>query len=108
MRQLTAFAAIVLSFAAVSAVSAQPVGIGTSPQGTLTYTLGSAYAKALQTSAGIQARVQPSTGTGVMVPLVETGELDIGFVNTLELTDAFTGTGSFAGRKLQNLRVVGV
>jgi TRAP transporter TAXI family solute receptor len=109
MRILTAFAAIVLG-ACVLAVPtrAQPVGIGTSPQGTLTYTLGSAYAKALQTTTGIQARVQPSTGTGVMVPLVETGELDIGFVNTLELTDAYTGTGSFAGRKLQNLRVVGV
>ncbi|HTI88219.1 MAG TPA: TAXI family TRAP transporter solute-binding subunit [Alphaproteobacteria bacterium] len=109
MRILTAFAAIVLGACVLAdPTRAQPDGIGTSPQGTLTYTLGSAYAKALQTTAGIQARVQPSTGTGVMVPLVETGELDIGFVNTLELTDAYTGTGSFAGRKLQNLRVVGV
>ncbi|MGE5539059.1 MAG: TAXI family TRAP transporter solute-binding subunit [Gemmatimonas sp.] len=109
---LFAFAAIVLSATAIATAArpaaAQPVGIGTSPQGTLTYTLGSAYAKALQTTAGIQARVQPSSGTGVMVPLVETGEIDIGFVNTLELTDAFTGTGTFAGRKNPDLRVVGV
>jgi TRAP transporter TAXI family solute receptor len=110
-------AAVARSFAAplvagiflfAAAASAQPVGIGTSPQGTLTYTLGSAYAKAVQTTEGIQARVQPSTGTGVMVPLVDTGELDIGFVNTLELTEAYTGTGSFNGRPQKNLRVVGV
>jgi uncharacterized protein len=87
---------------------AQPIGIGTSPQGTLTYTLGATYAKALDDAAKIQARVQPSSGTGVMVPLVNSGELDVGFVNTLELTEAFTGTGSFANRPQKNLRVVGV
>lgn len=92
----------------VAPVSAQPVGIGTSPQGTLTYTLGATYAKALDDAAKIPARVQPSSGTGVMVPLVNSGELDIGFVNTLELTEAFTGTGSFANRPQKNLRVVGV
>ena len=89
-------------------VAAQPLGIGTSPQGTMTYTLGATYAKALDDAAKIPARVQPSSGTGVMVPLVNGAELDIGFVNTLELTEAFTGTGSFANRPQKNLRVVGV
>lgn len=87
---------------------AQPVGIGTSPQGTLVYALGSSYAKALEQGAKIPARVQPNSGTGVMVPLVNSGELDVGFVNTLELTEAYTGTGSFANRPQKNLRVVGV
>jgi hypothetical protein len=105
---LGAFAAIAAVLLLAAPASAQPVGIGTSPQGTLTYTLGSAYAKAVQTSAGIQARVQPSSGTGVMVPLVNSGELDVGFCNTLELTEAYNGTGSFNGRPQKNLRVVGV
>ena len=108
MRSLVAAVTAALLLAGAHAASAQPVGIGTSPQGTLTYTLGSAYAKAVQTTASIQARVQPSSGTGVMVPLVNSGELDIGFVNTLELTEAYTGTGSFNGRPQKNLRVVGV
>jgi uncharacterized protein len=43
-----------------------------------------------------------------MVPLVDSGELDIGFVNTLEITDAFTGTGTFEGRPQENIRMVGV
>lgn len=93
---------------AAGAAAAQPLGIGTSPQGTMTYTLGATYAKALDDAGKIQARVQPSSGTGVMVPLVNGGELDIGFVNTLELTEAYTGTGSFANRPQKNLRVVGV
>lgn len=101
---MLAFAALV--FAAPAA--AQPLGIGTSPQGTMTYTLGATYAKALDDAGKIQARVQPSSGTGVMVPLVNGNELDIGFVNTLELTEAYTGTGSFANRPQKNLRVVGV
>ena len=79
-RFIAAIAAL-LSLAAPA--SAQPLGIGTSPQGTMTYTLGATYAKALDEAAKIQARVQPNSGTGVMVPLVNSGELDIGFVNTL-------------------------
>ncbi len=97
MQRIMMFAIAALCLAAASA-TAQPLGIGTSPQGTLTYTLGATYAKALDDAGKIQARVQPSSGTGVMVPLVNSGELDIGFVNTLELTEAYTGTGSFANR----------
>jgi uncharacterized protein len=107
MRRTIMLAIAALMLAAAQA-AAQPLGIGTSPQGTLTYTLGATYAKALDDAGKIQARVQPSSGTGVMVPLVNSGELDIGFVNTLELTEAFTGTGSFANRPQKNLRVVGV
>jgi len=86
----------------------QALGIGTSPQGTLTYQIGAAYGQAVNDALGRQARVQPQSGTGVMVPLVSSGELDIGFVNTLEMTDAFTGTGTFDGRPQDNVRMVGV
>jgi uncharacterized protein len=106
MQRIVTLVLAALAFTAPAA--AQPLGIGTSPQGTMTYTLGATYAKALDDAAKIQARVQPSSGTGVMVPLVNGGELDIGFVNTLELTEAYTGTGSFANRPQKNLRVVGV
>ena len=91
-----------------TAASAQPIGIGTSPQGTLTYTMGSVYANALRDTAGIQARVQPQSGTGVMTPLINTGELDVGFANTLELSEAYNGTGTFQGRPQRNLRAAAV
>ncbi len=107
MRRLLGAAAIAAGLFA-SAASAQPVGIGTSPQGTLTYALGAAFARALGESANIQARVQPSSGTGVIIPLVDSGEIDLGFVNALEITEAYRGVGSFEGRPQKNLRMLGV
>jgi uncharacterized protein len=106
---VVAAAAIMGAGSAMSPAAAQqPLGIGTSPQGTLTYQIGATFGQAVGEALGRQARVQPQSGTGVMVPLVNSGELDIGFVNTLEMTDAFTGTGTFEGRPQQDIRMVAV
>jgi uncharacterized protein len=97
-------------FCALGAVSAdaQPLGLGTSPQGTLTYALGASVAKVLGEKGSIQSRVQPSSGTGTMIPLIDSGEIDIGFANTLELWDAFHGKGTFDKRPNPNLRTLAV
>jgi TRAP transporter TAXI family solute receptor len=88
--------------------AAQPLGLGTSPQGTLTYAVGAAVSKTLADVGNIQSRVQPSSGTGTMVPLVNSGEIDMGFANTLELYDAFHGVGTFDKRPNPKLRTVAV
>jgi len=109
MRTIASVAVALAACLAPGQASAQQaLGIGTSPQGTLTYQIGAAYGQAVNDALGRQARVQPQSGTGVMVPLVSSGELDVGFVNTLEMTDAFTGTGTFDGRPQDNVRMVGV
>jgi TRAP transporter TAXI family solute receptor len=103
------FAAITAAMlSAVSAANAQPLGIGTSPQGTMVYALGAAVSKALAESANVQSRVQPSAGTGVMVPLVNSGEIDIGFCNVREFYDSYHGVGSSDKRPNKNLRAVAV
>lgn len=91
-----------------SGASAQPVGLGTSPQSTLTYAVGAAVAKVMTDVGQIQARVQPSSGTGTMIPLVNSGEVDLGFANTLELYDAFHGVGTFDKQPNPNLRTMAV
>jgi hypothetical protein len=91
-----------------SGAFAQPVGLGTSPQGTLTYAVGAAVAKVLTDVGQVQARVQPSSGTGTMIPLVNSGEIDLGFANTLELYDAFHGVGTFDKQPNPNLRTMAV
>jgi TRAP transporter TAXI family solute receptor len=110
MRKLLAVGslALALSFALAVSASGQPVGLGTSPQGTLTYAVGAAVAKTLTEAGQMQTRVQPSSGTGAMIPLVDSGEIDIGFANTLELYDAFHGVGTFDKRPNPNLRAVAV
>jgi TRAP transporter TAXI family solute receptor len=109
--RLTAIIAVAASAVTMfaTAAQAQPVGISTSPQGTLTYAVGAAVAKVLNEAGGIQARVQPSSGTGSGMPLVNSGEIDLGLANTLELYDAYHGAGTFNGRPAnKNLRAIAV
>jgi TRAP transporter TAXI family solute receptor len=108
MRKTLAALTLAFSLGFASAGMAQPVGLGTRPQGTLTYAVGAAVAKTLTEVGHLQARVQPSSGTGTMIPLVNDGEIDIGFANTLELYDAYHGVGTFNGRKNPNLRTIAV
>src|SRR5690242_3693150 len=106
--RLTAIAAASAVLVLANAAQAQPVGISTSPQGTLTYAVGAAIAKVLNEAGGIQTRVQPSSGTGSGIPLVDSGEIDLGLSNTLELYDAFHGVGTFDKRPNPNLRAIAV
>jgi TRAP transporter TAXI family solute receptor len=108
VHKLFVAAACGVSLVFASPVSAQPLGIGTNPQGTMVYTLGATVSKALADSAGIQSRVQPQSGTGTMVPLVNSGEIDIGFCNAREFYDSFHGVGSSDKRPNPNLRAIAV
>ena len=105
---LTRFVVIVSALIAATGVCAQPIGIGTSPQGTFTYQLGATLAKELAETLKLQARVQPSSGTGAMIPLVNSGEVDIGLCNSLELYESFHGVGTFDQRPNPNIRAIAV
>ena len=74
MRKLVLGAALFASFAFATDGRAQPLGLGTSPQGTLTYAVGAAVAKVLGDTANMQSRVQPSSGTGAMRPRIRRAE----------------------------------
>ncbi len=100
------FAASVALFAA--AAHAQVLGIGTAPQGTIGYNIGSAIAKVLLETQNLQSRVQPYSGSSAVFPLVNSGEVDLTVGNTLEVQEAANGEGPYAGRKQPNLRVLAV
>ena len=101
------FAMMMVAACAFSA-HAQTLGIGTAPQGTIGYNMGSAIAKALQEAEKIQSRVQPYSGSSAVFPLVNTGEMDFTLGNVLEAQEAANGEGPYAGRKQANLRIVAV
>ena len=90
------------------AASAQTLGIGTAPQGSIGYNMGSAIAKALSEVEKIQTRVQPYSGSSAVFPLVNTGEMDLTVGNVLEAQEAANGEGPYAGRKQANLRIIAV
>ena len=105
MTRILAFAAAAL-FAA--GAQAQVLGFGSAPQGSIGYNMSSAIAKAMAEAEGIQSRVQPYSGSSAVLPLVNSGELDLAVCNVLEMQEAANGEGPYAGRKQANLRVLGV
>ncbi|MBN8293294.1 TAXI family TRAP transporter solute-binding subunit [Rhodobacter sp. NTK016B] len=102
MKNLIAAAGLALLGAAP--VAAQPLGIGTMGQGTSGYSMGAAIASVFAAN-GVDALVQPSTGTSAFLPLIDAGELDFGIVNALEIGEATAGQYAFEGRPLNNLRM---
>jgi TRAP transporter TAXI family solute receptor len=58
--------------------------------------------------AKLQSRVQPYSGSSAVLPLVNSGELDLAVCNVLEIEEATRGEGPYNGRKQANLRVLAV
>jgi TRAP transporter TAXI family solute receptor len=92
---------------AAGAAQAQVLGFGSAPQGSIGYNMSSAIARVLA-DTGIQSRVQPYSGSSAVLPLVNSGELDLAVCNVLEIEEATRGEGPYNGRKQANLRVLGV
>ncbi len=91
-----------------SFAQAETIGLGTSPPGSLSHSIGSAVAKLITQKTGIQTRVQPHSGNNAYIPAVNAGEVDIANINRMEMGEALKGTGIFKGQKLSNLRVTHV
>ncbi len=104
----TALLSACMSISLATSASAQLVGIGTSPQGTLTYQIGAAVSKVMQDVGKIPSRIQPQSGTSTIIPLLNSGEIDISFANTAEVYDAFHGVGTFPKQPNPKLRMMAV
>lgn len=92
-RRLALQIAAVLMLAGVIEAQQLPksVAIGSNPPGSLFYALASGLAKVVSDSAAIQAQVQPYAGTSTFVPLFDTGELDFGVVNAVDMGMVYQG-----------------
>lgn len=97
----------VLVLALASAATAQIVGIGTNPQGTLFYSIGTTIAKIVTEKGGLTARVQPVGGTSQWLPQLDAGEMEFGVLSGVDAYDGFNGSGSYPGKPIQNLRIAG-
>jgi TRAP transporter TAXI family solute receptor len=96
------------AFALAAAAQAQVLGFGSAPQGSIGYNMSSAIAKVMSENAALQSRVQPYSGSSAVLPLVNSGELDLAVCNVLEIQEAANGEGPYQGRKQANLRVLAV
>jgi uncharacterized protein len=109
MRKIVArCVAVGVAVALPASASAQALGFGTAPQGSIGYNMGSAIAKVIAETEKLQSRVQPYSGSSAILPLVNSGELDLTVCNVLEMDEAAKGEGPYNGRKQANLRVLAV
>src|SRR5688572_1629176 len=92
---------------AAGTVQAQVLGFGSAPQGSIGYNMSSAIARVMADD-GMQSRVQPYSGSSAVLPLVNSGELDLAVCNVLEIEEATKGEGPYNGRKQDKLRVLAV
>lgn len=98
MKIKSAFAALAASAFLAGGAWAQTIGIGTGPQGSLTYNTGAAVAKVASDLLGMQALVQPYSGNQQHIPLVTSGRLQFGVNNVQETIAAANGTAQFEGQ----------
>lgn len=107
--RVSAFVALLFPIAVmVPAASAQVIGFGTNPQGNFAYSTGAALAGAVNPKSGLQIRVQPYGGSSTYIPLIDTGELEMGIANAIEAALAVKGDPMYSSRKNPNLRAVAV
>jgi uncharacterized protein len=85
--------ATVMLLASVVAAQQLPksTAIGSNPPGSLFYSLASGLAKLMSESTPIQTQVQPYAGTSTFVPLFDSGELDLGVVNAVDMGMVYQG-----------------
>jgi TRAP transporter TAXI family solute receptor len=88
------------------------LSIGTSQAGGLWYAMGSSFAKVINDHSKIRADVKPFGGSTTYYPLVNSGEVEMGVNNAIDLSMAYLGPEKYkiAGRnffrKSPNLRLV--
>ena len=76
----------------VPPMAAQTVAtIGTNPPGSVFYAVGSGLAKVAADAGPLRISVQPYSGTSTFLPLLESGELDLGISNAVDVGLAFRG-----------------
>ena len=64
---------------------------GTNPAGTAFYAVAAGLAKVISTAGPMQSIVQPYTGSSTFLPLLDSGELDFGIVNAVEMNLGYQG-----------------
>ena len=64
---------------------------GTNPAGTAFYAVAAGLAKVISTAGSMQSIVQPYTGSSTFLPLLDSGELDFGIVNAVEMNLGYQG-----------------
>ncbi len=67
------------------------VTLGTNPPGTVFYTMASGLAKVVSEAGPFRMTLQPYTGTSTFLPLLNSGEIEFGIVNAVDMGLTYRG-----------------
>ena len=83
---------VALLAAPATAQLPKSVTIGTNPPGSVFYAVGSGLAKVVAEGGGpVKLVVQPYSGSSTFLPLLNTGEMEFGVVNAVDMALAYRG-----------------
>jgi uncharacterized protein len=91
IRSLIVAALLLLTGAAQAQQLPRSVSLGSNPPGSVYYALASGLASVVSSGAPFQMAVQPYTGSSTYLPLIESGELEFGMVNAVDMALAYQG-----------------
>jgi TRAP transporter TAXI family solute receptor len=84
-------AVALLALGPAVAQAPKSVTFGTNPPGTIFYTVASGLAKVVSGAASFQMTIQPYTGTSTFLPLLNSGEMEFGVVNAVDMGLTYRG-----------------
>jgi TRAP transporter TAXI family solute receptor len=91
---------LALALILVREAAAQPTAtIGANPPGSVLYAIGSGLAKVAGDAGAVKLAVQPYSGTSTFLPLLESGELELGLNNAVDVGLAFRGPAFTIGER---------
>lgn len=92
---------------AFTAQAADQIGIATSNPGGLYHSTGSAIAKVANEN-GLNVTIQPATAPTQYLPVVASGDIEMGLGNLQEISEGVEGKAHFEGRPYDSIRAVAV
>lgn len=76
---------------APAAAQGPAVSIGTNPPGSVFYAVGSGLAKVVSDVGKVKMAVQPYSGSSTFIPLLNSGEMEFGVVNVVDMALTYRG-----------------
>ena len=90
-------AVALLALGPAAAQTPKSVTLGTNPPGTIFYTVASGLAKVVSGAAPFQMTLQPYAGTSTFLPLLNSGEMEFGVVNAVDMGLTYRGSNFKVG-----------
>ena len=89
--RFAALALVASLLVALPAAAQKAVSIGTNPPGTAYYTIASGIAKVVSDVGAVKMALQPYAGTSTFLPLLNSGELEFGLNNAVDMALTYRG-----------------